>query len=117
MICSHCLTELPDQAVACWKCGEQTQGKPTATSKPLGGADPLLVILTLLFSVAFFICMGWAIPFTIWGNMITASKEHPDWSGLLDIVSGIAFYASAVGLFIVSWWGSYQLVFRLMKNG
>ena len=115
MICSNCQTELPDEAIACWKCGEQMSCSPAKSAKHKDGVDPLLVILTLLFSVAFFVCLGWAIPFTIWGNIITVSKDHPEWSALLDMVSGIAFYVSAVGLFIFSWWGSYKLVFRLMK--
>ncbi len=136
MICSSCQTQLPEEAVACWKCGEALQpttGLPVPVRRSdaarahsggfrrirdgLAQADPLLVVLTLLFNAAFFICFGWAVPFTIWGNIVELSKQYPEWSALLEIASTSTLLVSAVTFFIGTWWGEYQLIHRLYTVG
>lgn len=122
MICGICQTNLPDEAIACWKCGSPISERPEGPAKPnvppnsrakKDKIDPLFVVLTLLISVALFVCVGWAIPFTVWGSVIAYSGQFPQWSSTIDALSGVLFYASAVGVFAGTWWGSYQILRRL----
>lgn len=118
MICASCQTPLPEEAIACWKCGAPIGASAPQAALPKRPVDPLLVVLTLLVSVGVFVCLGWAIPFTIWGLITSSAKQYPEWSGILDIVSGAAFVLSALGFFGGTWWGSYQILERLTaKSG
>ena len=121
MICNNCQTTLPDQAVACWKCGT-----PVATAVPppeplaapkakKGEPDLLYVILTFVITAGFFVCAGWAVPFTVWGLIIGSAKEYPQLSGLLDLLSGVGFIASAIAFFAGVWWGAYKISVRLAQ--
>ncbi len=113
MICANCQMTLPEEAVACWKCGTPIAAPAAQAAAPKRPVDPLLLILTLLISVGVFVCLGWAIPFTIWGLITSSAKQYPEWSGILDIVSGAAFVLSALGFFGGTWWASYQVLQRL----
>ncbi len=131
MICDNCQTTLPDQAVACWKCGKPlvqvappaiptsppTAVLPLVPSKPpevkKNEPDLLHVIVTFVFTAGFFVCAGWAVPFTVWGLIISSGKQYPELSGLLDVLSGVAFIVSAIGFFAGIWWGAYKISTRL----
>ncbi len=113
MICASCQTVLPDEAIACWKCGAPMAGPASRPAVPKRPVDLLLAILTLVISIAVFVCLGWAIPFTVWGLITSTAKQYPEWSGVLEMVSGVAFVASAVGFFGGTWWGGYKVLERL----
>jgi ribosomal protein L40E len=108
MICENCRTTLPDDAIACWKCGARLA--PPARQ---AGPDVLLAILTFVIAGALFACVGWSVPFTVWGLINSAAKDSPQWSGVLGIVSGMAFVLAALAFFGGVWWGSYWLIARL----
>lgn len=117
MICANCQTSLPDEAVACWKCGTPLAG--TAKDAPGKPSEPdvLLALLTFFAALIFFACAGWSIPFAIWGNLSTAAKDSPQWSSLLGIVSGLAFIVATVACLGGAWWGSYWLIKRILRPG
>ena len=121
MICNHCQTTLPDQAVACWKCGAPVAAavlppEPlTAPQAKKREPDLLYVILTFVITAGFFVCAGWAVPFTVWGLIIGSAKQFPALTGLLDIISGIAFILSTFGFFAGVWWGAYKISLRLAR--
>ncbi len=116
MICANCETTLPDEAIACWKCGTQltalTGGKPPPKDEP----DVLLVLLTFVAAVAFFACAGWAVPFTVWGMITTVAKDSPEWSGVLGILGGLAFVVSTIVCFGGFWYGAYWLIKRIIAS-
>ncbi len=124
MICEHCQTTLPDQAIACWKCGKPVAAlaapttptapavqAPTSKSEP----DVLIVILAFALSAILFVCMGWAIPFTVWGKISGIATDYPQWSNLIGIISGISFVIATIGFLGGVWWGSYWLITRIMR--
>lgn len=184
MICANCQTTLPDEAVACWKCGSGTRGAAAARDRvaPAGGDTPapgavpasspssaaqpppsnspssiapqrsvalslalaspaivapttaphtptaaapapeqkgahdlLLVIITFVGNAAFFICAGWSVPFAIWGNLRNAAKQNPEWTGIVDVVSGVALLVSGLVFFLGCWLGSYWAILRLIS--
>ncbi len=113
MICQSCDTVLPDEARACWKCG--TQIAATVANAPAKNTDLdlLLKILTFLVACALFVCVGWSVPFMVWGTITSAANQYPQWSGLSGVVSGIAFVAAAIVFFGGVWWGTYWLLKRV----
>ncbi len=119
MICASCQTPLPEEAIACWKCGKLALPAPPAAAPapaaPLAKRqlDLLLALITLLISVAVFVCLGWAVPFTVWGLITSFGRQYPEWSAAFGIVSGAAFILSALAFFGGTWWGCYKLLQRL----
>ncbi len=122
MICESCQTTLPDEAIACWKCGKPITQSATA---PLPGAephkktkiDPLVAVFTLVLSAVFFACFGWAVPFTVWGKITNFAADYPQWAQVFGVISGIAGVASALITFVGVWWLSAWLVTRVMSPG
>ncbi len=113
MICASCQTPLPEEAIACWKCGRLVVPAAPAATAAKRPVDLLLVVIALLISVAVFVCLGWAVPFTVWGLITTAGKQYPEWSGAFSIISGAAFILSGLGFFGGTWWGGYKFLERL----
>ena len=111
MICQSCSTVLPDEARACWKCGAQI----AATVAPAKSADLdlLLKIVTFLVAGALFVCVGWSVPFMVWGTLASSANQFPQWSGAIGVVSGIAFVGAAIVFFGGVWWGMYWLLKRV----
>ncbi|MDE3091996.1 MAG: hypothetical protein KGJ80_21700, partial [Chloroflexota bacterium] len=64
-------------------------------------------------TVMFFVCAGWAVPFTVWGQISTASADSPQWAGLIGVVSGVAFVVATIATFGGFWWGAYWLLTRV----
>ncbi len=122
MICENCQTTLPDEALACWKCGKPT-GQPTTVAQPTSPPhkktriDPLVAVFTLLISAVFFACFGWAVPFTVWGRITNIGADYPQWAQVFGVVSGIAGVASALITFIGVWWLSAWLITRIIRPG
>lgn len=116
MNCANCETPLPDEAIACWKCG--TPVAASAAHAPPRKAEPdiLLILLTFAAAVAFFACAGWAVPFTVWGMITTAAKDSPEWSGLLGILGGLAFVVATIACFGGFWYGAYWLTQRVLAS-
>ena len=114
MNCEKCQTILPDEAIACWKCGtpvaETVQAPPQKDE-----SDLLLAILTFVLSVAFFVCAGWSIPFTLWGLISTSVNGSSLLASLSSILSGLAFVASTIAVFGGCWWGCYWLLKRISR--
>ncbi len=122
MICESCQTALPDEALACWKCGKSIAAPtvaPPEARKPhkKPKIDPLVAVFTLLFSAVFFACFGWAIPFTVWGRITNIGADYPQWAQIFGVVSGILGVASALLTFVGVWWGSAWLITRIMRPG
>ena len=113
MICQKCQTSLPEEAIACWKCGTSTARVPKPPPVKKAEPDIFLMILTFVVTGGFFVCAGWAVPFTIWGLIIGTARQYPQLSGLIDILSGAAFIASTVTFFAGIWWGAYKVLKRL----
>lgn len=116
MICATCQIHLPEQAVACWKCGTPLEAVPAAVpvltgplSRPKAVHDPLLIVITFFISVALFICVGWTRPFTVWGTIVSGGKEDPGLGTFIAIASGAEFIVSTIGTFAITWWGSYTI--------
>ena len=99
MICANCRTTLPDEAIACWKCGAQVAVAVAKSPAKKNAPDLLLVILTFLIASGLFVCMGWAVPFTVWGVITSSASQFPQWASILGVVSGIAFVVSAIAIF------------------
>jgi hypothetical protein len=116
MICANCETTLPDEAIACWKCGTQISALTSGTPPPRNEPDILLVLLTFVAAVAFFACAGWAVPFTVWGTITTAAKDSPEWSAVLGILGGLAFVVSTIVCFGGFWYGAYWLTKRIIAS-
>jgi hypothetical protein len=115
MNCENCQTTLPDEAIACWKCGAPVAASVALAPSKKDETDLLFVIITFVISVAFFVCAGWSVPFTIWGLVTNSTKEIPPLSELGGILSGLAFIVAAVAVFGGSWWGSYWLLKRISR--
>lgn len=114
VICANCQTALPDEAVACWKCGTQVAAPATSTLPQKPEPDILLVLLTFIAAAAFFVCAGWAVPFTVWGMISTAAKDSPQWSDLLGILGGLAFIVTTIACFGGFWYGAYWVTKRVI---
>lgn len=122
MICENCQTTLPDQALACWKCGKPmtppvTAPLPIAKPRKMPKIDPLIALFTLIFSTVFFACVGWAVPFTVWGKLTNVATDFPQWAQALGVISGVAGVVSALLTFVGVWWGSAWLITRIMRPG
>lgn len=149
MICAGCQTTLPDEAVACWKCGTPTGRGATASpvarpstppniapssvlpvhtlpqpagSPPAATAaeersahDLLLLIVTFVGNAVFFVCAGWAVPFAIWGNIVSTGKQNPEWASAIELGSGVALVISGLVFFLACWLGSYWVIMRLIN--
>ncbi len=116
MICANCQTILPDEALACWKCGTQFAAPPAIAPAKKTEPDILLVIFTFIASVGFFACAGWSVPFAVWGMISTAAKDSPQWSGWVGILSGISFVVMTIACFGGFWWGSYWVIKRVIAS-
>lgn len=118
MICENCQTTLPDEALACWKCGKPVAqpGMPPAPRKKLKPIDPVVAFITLLLSAVFFGCAGWAVPFTVWGKLTNAASDFPQWAQALSILSTVAGVLSALVTFLGFWWLSAWLITRLIRS-
>ena len=117
MICENCQTTLPDQAVACWKCGKPVTPPTVTTKRKKPPIDPLVAVFTLVLSAVFFGCIGWAIPFTVWGKISNAATDFPQWAQLLGAISLVAGVASALLVFVGLWWLSAWLITRILRPG
>ena len=120
MICSSCQTTLPDEAIACWKCGKPlapSVAAPASTSKPRKKKpiDPIVAFLTLIGSTVFFGCIGWSVPFTVWGKLNNAAADFPQWAQFLGAISTIAGVVAALITFVGIWWLSAWLITRVMR--
>ncbi len=112
VVCDNCHTTLPDSAVACWKCGKQfSSASPPAPRK--SGPDLLLAIVTLPIAVISFACLGWTIPFTLWGLVVSSASQYPGWSGLLGALGAILFVLATVAVIGGTWWGAYWILNRV----
>jgi len=118
MICENCQTSLPDEAIACWKCGKPVKkpGTPPTPPRKQKPIDPLVAFFTLLFSAGFFGCVGWAVPFTVWGKLSNAATDFPQWAQTLNVVSTVAGVASALVTFVGIWWLSAWLITRIIRS-
>ena len=109
MKCKNCQTILPDEAIACWKCGTKVERPATTAPRKKEKPDILIVAAAFIIAAVFFACLGWSIPFMVWG-MITSSAKNSQWSDLMGVVSGISFVATTIAIFGGVWWGSYWLI-------
>jgi hypothetical protein len=116
MLCDNCQTELPDEAAACWKCGKLFKSVAAPTPLKKQEPDSLLLVGTFVFSGIFFICGGWAFPFTVWGKMVEYTSHYPEWSSVTGVLSGALFIVTAIAVFGVLWWGSYWLIKRIVTS-
>jgi uncharacterized paraquat-inducible protein A len=114
MICANCQTILPDEAKACWKCGIPL-AESASVPKPKGETDLLMAILTFVLTAALFACVGWALPFMVWGTIVSSTKDYPQWSGVLDMFSGVSFFVTAIAFVAIVWRGSYWLITRVTR--
>ena len=114
MNCDKCQTTLPDEAIACWKCGAPVAASIAQLPKQ-DESDLLLAILTLGISIAFFICAGWSVPFTLWGLISNAVQEPSPLASSSGILSGLVFIGSTLAIFGGCWWGSYWLLKRIIR--
>ncbi len=115
MICEHCKTSLPDDAVACWKCGTPTpkaQQSPNAKPK----ADVLHILASFFIAAVFFVCVGWTVPFTVFGMISTAANDLPQWASVSGIASGIILIGTAIAFIALTWWGAYWVITRLFPK-
>lgn len=137
MICKNCQTTLPDQAVACWKCGKpiaqlvaqpvaptphpvqappapETPLKPKIKKKP--PIDPIVAVFTMIASVIFFACIGWAVPFTVWGKTAEIFKDRPDLAQMSSVLGTAGGVLSGLILFVGVWWVSAWIITRLIRS-
>lgn len=112
MICKNCQTELPDSAVACWKCGTPTAvlGQAPDAKPP---RDVLHVVASFLVAAVLFICIGWPLPFVVWGNLSAAASHLPQWASVSGIASGIVLIGTALAFIALAWWMSYWVITRM----
>ena len=116
MICENCQTPLPDQAVACWKCGKPVARPAAPAPKKQKPIDPLVAVFTLFFSAVFFGCIGWSVPFTVWGKLNSAVTDFPQWAQAMSVISTIAGVAAALITFVGVWWLSTWLITRIIRS-
>ena len=133
MICENCQTTLPDQAVACWKCGKPVAQSTAAARQPIptppapetplkpkvkkkAPIDPVVAVFTMIASVIFFACIGWAVPFTVWGKINSAFADYPQWAQTVGILSTALGVLSAFVLFVGVWWISAWMITRLLRS-
>jgi hypothetical protein len=115
MTCKNCQTALPDGAVACWKCGARVDLSPeTMPTKP--PRDILHVLGSFLVAVVLFACMGWTVPFAVFGNISVAARNYPQWENISGYASGIIMTLTALAFVGMTWWGSYWVISRLFKT-
>jgi hypothetical protein len=112
MICANCKTTLPDNAVACWKCGKPTSQTPQSfgsKQKP----DILHILASFFVAVVLFACVGWPLPFVVWGGISSAASGMPQWASVSGIASGIILFGTAIAFVALTWWGSYWVIARM----
>ena len=114
MNCAKCQTTLPDEAIACWKCGAPVAASIAQLPKQ-DESDLLLALLTFGISIAFFVCAGWSVPFTLWGLISNSAQGSSLLASLSGILSGLAFVMSTIAVFGGCWWGSYWLLKRIAR--
>lgn len=112
MICANCKTTLPDDAVACWKCGTPTSQAPrTPESKPK--PDILHVLAAFFVAVVSFACVGWPLPFVIWGGISQVASHSPQWASVSGIASGAIMIGTTIAFLALTWWAFYWVIARL----
>ncbi len=116
VVCDNCHTTLPDDAVACWKCGRQFSLAHPQKSYKSSGPNLAIAVVTFPIALAFFACLGWSIPFTLWGLTVSLGGQNPNGSGLLGAVGAILFAISSIALIGGAWWGAYWIVNRVNRS-
>ena len=112
MICENCKTLLPDDAVACWKCGTRIAPSPeTLPAKPQ--RDVLHMLAAFFVAVGLFACVGWPLPFVVWGGISSAASSMPQWASMSGIASGVILFGTAIAFVALTWWGSYWVIARM----
>ncbi len=116
VVCDNCHTTLPDNAVACWKCGRQFPSAHLSAPLKPSGPNIAIAVVTFPIALAFFACLGWSIPFTLWGLTVSLGGQNSDGSGLLGAVGTILFAISSIALIGGAWWGAYWIVNRVNNS-
>jgi ribosomal protein L40E len=115
MICENCKTVLPDDAVACWKCGTRTPLTPETLS-PKPKRDILHMLASFFVAIGVFVCFGWTVPFAVFGNISSAASSLPQWASISGVASGPIMIGTAVAFVALTWWGSYWVISRLFAK-
>lgn len=108
MICEHCKTVLPDDAVACWKCGTPTvRANRRSVAKP--PRDVLHILSAFFVAVFSFVCVGWPLPFVVVSNL-------PLWMGMGGPAYGIVLISTTIAFVGFAWWVAYWVITRLFSK-
>jgi len=60
-----------------------------------------------------FACVGWPLPFVIWGGISQAASHLPQRASISGIASGIILIGTALAFIVLAWWGTYWVIARL----